>query len=60
MEYLPLIWTIIQLLLIFAAAAGAICLIIGLFHPITVNLKLRASQLGQRGEIWGSYLFGLV
>lgn len=60
MDYLNLIWTIIQLLLIFAAAAGAICLIIGLFHPITVNLKLRASQLGQRGEIWGSYLFGLV
>ncbi|HOI92415.1 MAG TPA: hypothetical protein PLK28_18075 [Candidatus Rifleibacterium sp.] len=60
MDYLTLIWTTIQLLLIFAAASGAICLIIGLFHPITVNLKLRASQLGQRGEIWGSYLFGLV
>ncbi len=60
MDYLTLIWTTIQLLLIFAAAGGAICLIIGLFHPITVNLKLRASQLGQRGEIWGSYLFGLV
>lgn len=60
MDYLTLIWTIIQLLLIFVAAAGAIGLIIGLFHPITVNLKLRASQLGQRGEIWGSYLFGLV
>ncbi len=60
MDYLTLIWTIIQLLLIFAAAAGAICLIIGLFHPITVSLKLRASQLGQRGEVWGSYLFGIV
>lgn len=60
MDYLTLIWTIIQLLLIFTVAAGAICLIIGLFHPITVNLKLRASQLGQRGEVWGSYLFGIV
>lgn len=60
MDYLTLIWTIIQLLLIFTAAAGAICLIIGLFHPITVNLKLRASQLGQRGEVWGSYLFGIL
>lgn len=60
MDYLTLIWTIIQLLLIFTVAAGAICLIIGLFHPITVNLKVRASQLGQRGEVWGSYLFGIV
>ena len=37
MDYLTLIWTIIQLLLIFTAAAGAICLIIGLFHPIKIG-----------------------
>ena len=39
MDYLTLIWTIIQLLLIFTVAAGAICLIIGLFHPIVVKAE---------------------
>lgn len=60
MEYLPAGIALIKLLLILSATGAAIVLIIGLFHPLTFRVRLRASQLGQRAEIWASYLFGML
>lgn len=59
-DYLPIILDLLKLLLILSATASAMVLIVGLLHPLTFNVKLRASQFGQRAEIWASYLFGML
>ncbi len=59
-DYLSIALALVKILLILAFTGLSIITIIGLFHPLVFNVKLRASQLGQRAEIWGAYLFGML
>ncbi len=59
-DYLSIAFALLQLLLILAVTGCSIIAVIGLFHPLVFNVRLRASQLGQRAEIWGAYLFGTL
>lgn len=60
MEYLSLIANLLKWLLIVSTVSAAVVMLIGIFHPLTFRVKFRASILGQRAEIWGSYLFGIL
>lgn len=58
--FITITWAVLKLLLITASALALILLIIGLFHPVCFNVKLRASRIGQRAELWCTYLFGIL
>jgi len=59
-DFLGIGLDLLKLLLIILLTGTAIVSIIALLHPLTFNLKLRASKLGQRAEIWASYFFGAL
>lgn len=60
MEYLSIAADLLKWLLLISSLAAAVIMAIAIFHPVRFRVRLRASILGQRAEIWGSYLFGIL
>ncbi|MDD2999640.1 MAG: hypothetical protein PHV05_11315 [Candidatus Riflebacteria bacterium] len=57
--FLSIAWALTELLLIISVATALILLIIAILHPLCLDLHLRGSRIGQKAELWFSYLFGI-
>lgn len=59
MSILEILWITVKYGFIITAIASTLAILLLLFHPLRLNLKLRSTIRGQRAELWFVYLFRL-